>query len=118
MRRSIILVGMVTMLVLALAVPAFARGKGNPHDQPVVYVTSQSLAYDSIALTDVPFVEGAPYQQLIPGGPTGLQTEFGPGDVGYVGGRWWLDLSGDGEMGDGDKFFVCPLLGPGFVPVS
>jgi hypothetical protein len=116
MRRSIILLGMVAMLVMALAVPAFARGQGNPHGQPVVYVTTQGLAYDSIALVDVPFVEGAPYQQLVMDGPTGLQTEFGPGDVGYVGGRWWLDLSGDGEMGAGDKFFVCPLLGPGFTP--
>ena len=55
MRRSILLLGMVAMLVMALAVPAFARGQGNPHDQPVVYVTTQGLAYDSIALIDVPF---------------------------------------------------------------
>jgi len=117
MRRSIVLLGMVAVLVLALAVPAFARGKGNPHGQPVVYVTSQSLAYDSIVLTDVPFVEGAPYQLLEIGeGPTGLQTEFGPGDMGYVGGRWWVDVNGDGEMGAEDAFFVCPLLGPGFTP--
>jgi hypothetical protein len=117
MRRSIVLLGMVAVLVLALAVPAFARGKGNPHGQPVVYVTGQSLAYDSIVLTDVPFVEGAPYQLLEMGvGPTGLQTEFGPGDVGYVGGRWWDDVNGNGEMDAEDDFFLCPLLGPGYVP--
>jgi len=46
-------------------------------------------------------------------GPTGLQTEFGPGDRGYVGGRWWLDLNENGEMDGKDAFFSCPLLGPG-----
>ena len=46
-------------------------------------------------------------------GPSGLQTEFGPGDPGYVGGRWWIDLNGNGEMDPADKFFLCPLLGPG-----
>jgi hypothetical protein len=116
MRRSILLLGMVAMLVMALAVPAFARGNGNPHPQPVVYVTSQGLAYDSIVLTALPFVEGAPYQQLTHEGPTGLQTEFGPGDVGYVGGRWWDDVNGNGEMDAEDDFFLCPLLGPGSVP--
>ncbi len=40
-------------------------------------------------------------------------TEFGPGDNGYVGGRWWVDLNGDDIMNDGDLFFSCPLLGPG-----
>ena len=115
MRRSILLLGMVAMLVMALAVPAFARGEGNPNGQPVVYVTSQSLAYDSIALTAVPFVEGAPYQELELAGPTGLRTEFGPGDLDYVGGRWWVDVNGNNEMDAGDDFFICPLLGPGSV---
>jgi len=116
MRRSILLLGMVAMLVMALAVPAFARGKGNPHGQPEVYVTSQGLAYDSIVLTAVPFVEGAPYQELEIGvGPTGLQTEFGAGDLEYLGGRWCVD-NGDGVMDAGDSFFICPPLGPGSVP--
>jgi hypothetical protein len=47
-------------------------------------------------------------------GPTGLQTEFGPGDPGYVGGRWWVDANGNNQMDEGDTFFLCPLLGPGF----
>ena len=116
MRRSIILLGMVAMLVMALAVPAFARGQGNPHGQPEVYVTSQGLAYDSIVLTAIPFVEGAPYQELEFAGPTGLQTEWGPGDRDFVGGRWWIDENSDGLMDAGDSFFICPLLGPGFDP--
>lgn len=121
MRKSLLVLAVVGMLVGALAAPALARGEGNPHGQPVIYVTSQGLAYDSIALTPIPFVEGAPYQELVPGGPTGLQTEFGPGDQEYVGGRWWLDLPDadnpggvEGEMDAGDMFFMCPLLGPGF----
>jgi hypothetical protein len=42
-----------------------------------------------------------------------LQTEFGLGDPEYVGGRWWVDANGDGEMDSGDAYFLCPLLGPG-----
>jgi hypothetical protein len=42
-----------------------------------------------------------------------LQTEFGPGDQRYVGGRWWMDLNDDKQMDASDKYFSCPLLGPG-----
>ena len=34
-------------------------------------------------------------------------TQFGPGDVGYVGGRW---VTADGTR------FSCPLIGPGYAP--
>ena len=104
-------------LVVALAVPAFARGKGNPHPQPTVYVTGQHLTYDSIVVVDpLPF-NGTTNWQLLEGtgendGP--LRTEYGPGDVGYFGGRWWVDVNSDGEMDAGDHFFLCPLLGPGY----
>jgi len=112
MRRSILILAMVGMLVTALAIPALARGKGNPNPQPQVYVTSQGLIYDSIVVADLPFVDGAPYQ-LLEIGPHGLQTEFGPGDRGYVGGRWYMEMDGvDGPSAD-DAFFLCPLLGPG-----
>ncbi|MCH8285289.1 hypothetical protein IIB79_02015 [candidate division KSB1 bacterium] len=44
-------------------------------------------------------------------GAGSLITEFGPGDHGYVGGRWEL------TMPNGDVVhFVCPLLGPGEPP--
>lgn len=83
------------------------RGTG-----PVVYVESQGLFYDSIVLADLP--SNGRFQQLMPGvGPSGLATEFGPGDVGYLGGRWWIDANGNDFMDDGDAFFLCPLLGPG-----
>ena len=115
MKRKTLLVLSIVILSLLMAVPAFARGKGNPHHSVVVYVTGQGLAYDSIVTAD-PLPMQGPFQKLEPGGPTGLQTEFGPGDQGYVGGRWWVDVNGDNEMNEGDHFFLCPLLGPGFEP--
>ncbi|MHC4074099.1 MAG: spondin domain-containing protein [Planctomycetota bacterium] len=96
----------MTMSAAAL----LAQGRG---DGPVIYVTGQGLFYDSIVKADLP-MEG-PFQLLEAGGPSGLQTEFGPGDVGYVGGRWWVDVTGDGEQNEGDGFFMCPLLPPGRV---
>lgn len=83
------------------------KGRGTG---PVIYVSSQGLFYDSIVLADVPMK--GDFQQLTMG-TNGLTTEFGPGTVGHLGGRWWLDLNADGEMNEGDKFFLCPLLGPG-----
>ena len=81
------------------------RGTG-----PVIYVTSQGLYYDSIVLTDLP--QKGNFQQLIPDA-NGLQTEFGPGEVGHFGGRWWIDVNADDVMDSADKYFLCPLLGPG-----
>ena len=112
MKRKLLPVLFILALSLVMAVPAFARGKGNPHPQPQVYVTGQGLIYDSIVTAQSLPMHGR-FQKLEMGGPTGLQTEFGPGDQGYVGGRWWVDENGNGEMDDGDMFFLCPLLGPG-----
>lgn len=98
---------------LLVASPAFAKERmsGRAHEEaPTVFVTSQGLYYDSIALGDLP--QKGDFQQLIPG-MNGLATEFGPGQVGHLGGRWWIDRNMDGEMNAGDKFFLCPLLGPG-----
>lgn len=77
---------------------------------PVVYVISQDLYYDSIALGNLPMK--GDFQQLIPT-ENGLTTEYGPGEAGHRGGRWWIDLNGDGMMDQNDKYFLCPLLGPG-----
>ena len=81
------------------------RGTG-----PVIYVTTQGLYFDSIVLADLP--QKGRFQQLIPG-ENGLATEFGPGNVGHLGGRWWIDLNSNGEMDSADKYFLCPLLGSG-----
>ncbi len=107
---------------VALSGSAMAREKGRSHTgAPVVYVISQDQFYDSIVLTNLP--ASGPFQQLFPGaGPSGLETEFGPGDPGYLGGRWWVDGNQNGVMDidpndpgylAGDAYFLCPLLGPG-----
>lgn len=106
------------VIVLISAVSLFAVGASAGNNQkgrgtgPVVYVESQNLFYDSIVIADLPF--RGDFQQLKPGvGPSGLATEFGPGDVGYLGGRWWVDANENNEMDHGDVYFLCPLLGPG-----
>jgi hypothetical protein len=100
-----------TGAILAAPVTKRATADGNPHPHAIVYVTGQGLFYDSIVLGSLP--QRGPFQLLEMAGPSGLQTEFGPGDPGYVGGRWWVDVNGDGEMDEGDNYFLCPLLGPG-----
>jgi hypothetical protein len=73
----------------------------------VVYVTSQRLYYDTFVVKDPLPMEGR--FQLIENG----ETEFGPGQPGYLGGRWWEDTNGNGMQDSGDHFFLCPLLPPG-----
>lgn len=107
-------VGMVTMLGAAIAMSGAGYAKDRTKGRgtgPVVFVTSQGLYYDSIVVVDsLPF-KGR-FQQLVPG-ENGLSTEFGPGEVGHLGGRWWIDMNDNQEMDAGDKYFLCPLLGPG-----
>ena len=107
MLRKVSLLVFVVVLSLLIAVPAFAQGPGGrPGSEVVVYVRSQGLYYDSIVTTDLP--PHGPFQ-LLEMGPHGLETDFGPGDQGYVGGRWMADFDGDGQF----DYFSCPLLGPG-----
>jgi hypothetical protein len=73
----------------------------------VVYVTSQGLYYDTFVAKDPLPMEGR-FQELSNG-----QTEFGPGDPGYLGGRWWEDLNGNNVQDPEDHYFLCPLLPPG-----
>ena len=104
---AIILVGSAMAIGnAAIAERTTGRGTG-----PVVFVTSQGLYYDSIVVVD-PLPARGNFQQLIPT-MNGLETEFGPGEPGHLGGRWWIDLNGDAVMDAGDKYFLCPLLGPG-----
>ena len=83
---------------------AMRFGKRTPG---VVYVTSQDLYYDTFVVKDPLPMEG-PFQ-LIENG----QTEFGPGQPGYLGGRWWEDLNQNGVQDPDDHYFLCPLLPPG-----
>lgn len=73
----------------------------------VVYVTSQGLYYDTFAVKD-PLPPKGRFQQLADG-----QTEFGPGQPGYLGGRWWVDVNDNGVQDPEDHYFLCPLLPPG-----
>lgn len=109
-----------TLSMLALAglivttashVQAKRGGEGGRGNGPVIFVTSQDLYFDSIVTAD-PLPQHGPFQQLY-NGPNGLTTDAGPGDSGYVGGRWWIDSNGDGAMDGGDHYFLCPLLPPG-----
>ena len=105
------LVAAVAMFAAAAGATTTAQARGNvPTDEPVIFVTSQGLYFDSIVQTMLP--QKGPFQQLFVT-DDGLETEFGPGDVGYVGGRWWIDANANDEMDGGDIFFSCPLLGPG-----
>lgn len=115
--RRLIFLAMSAVLVLGLlAAPAAARDDANgPNPRVEVYVASQDLVYDSIVTAD-PLPAHGPFQELKMGGPTGLYTEVGPGDPGYVGGRWWVDVNDNGEMDPEDHYFLCPLLGPGHAP--
>ena len=97
---------LVVALALISAVPAFAKG-GRAGPTGVIFVTSQDLYYDTFVVVD-PLPMNGPFQLLEDG-----TTEFGPGDPGYLGGRWWEDLNGNGEQDEEDHFFLCPLLGPG-----
>ena len=109
------LLSMMTMVVVAMGLTQGAVAKDRETGRgtgPVVYVESQGLFYDSKRPPQSQML--ATFQELKPGvGPSGLATEFGPGDVGYLGGRWWIDANENGAMDDGDAFFLCPLLGPG-----
>jgi hypothetical protein len=112
MKRLVILFLAVTVVMALTFGTALAKGRG---DGPVIYVVNQDLFYDSIVTAD-PLPPHGPFQLLFEctvDSITGLCTENGPGNFGYVGGRWWLDLNENSVMDEGDKYFSCPLLGPG-----
>jgi hypothetical protein len=112
---TIALAGAISLMATSVFAKERTKGRGAP-GAPVVYVTSQDLYYDTIVLGDLPYNGTDNFQQLEPGvGPTGLQTEFGPTDTGYYGGRWWIDGNLNGYMDEDDVYFLCPLLGPGRI---
>lgn len=112
MLRTITVLLAAFVLTFTLASVADARGKGNPNPAPVVYVTGQGLYYDSIVAAKQLPPKGR-FQPLVVGENGRLETPYGPGDRGYVGGRWWMDSNGNGVQDEDDTYFSCPLLGPG-----
>ena len=86
---------------------------GGPPEPPAgppfigkVKVTSTGICYDSVFLNPLPFKGKF---QLIDPSTDPPSTEYGPGDTEYVGGRWWVDANGNGEMDEDDVYFACPL---------
>ena len=119
MRKAALLALVAAAAVAALGLftlgSASATTPPKPLPRVVVYVESQDLCYDSI-VTAQNLPDRGPFQTLAPDleencGAGSLITEFGPGDQGYVGGRWELTLL-SGEV----VHFMCPLLGPGYPP--
>jgi len=106
MKRKSLVFFLVLIAVLAVTVPAFAKG-GRAGDTGVIYVSGQGLYYDTFVTAETLPMRGR--FQLLKNGV----TEFGPGDPGYLGGRWWVDVNGNNIQDAGDTFFLCPLLGPG-----
>jgi hypothetical protein len=107
MKRRFLLLLVIVVLVLIAVIPVSAnRGDGK---LGVVYVSSQGLYYDTFVSAQSLPMHGR-FQKLENG-----VTEFGPGDQGYVGGRWWIDNNNDDIMDKDDTFLLCPLLGPGRI---
>jgi hypothetical protein len=105
------LVAAVALIGAAGSAQASRGGSGGRGDGPVIYVVGHGLYYDSIVAADPLPMKGR-FQELRPTAGV-LETQYGPGDRNYNGGRWWIDLNGNGEMDGSDKYFSCPLLGPG-----
>jgi hypothetical protein len=112
----VVLVAVLALSAMPLVARATRVAEGGRGDGPVIRVQSQELYYDAIVAADpLPWNShiAHTFQLLTPTG-SGLETEFGPGDPEYRGGRWWVDVGSiPGEQDADDHFFSCPLLGPG-----
>lgn len=113
--RYVLMVGALALFAAVAAGFGFAaETSAETPDKPLprvsIYVESQGLCYDSI-VTAQNLPDHGPFQMLEEDPAnhcgSGLMTEFGPGDQGYVGGRW---VTGDGAR------FMCPLIGGGYEP--
>lgn len=105
MKRRMMILFVIGVLAMLAVVPASAnRGDGA---LGTVYVSSQGLYYDTFVSAETLPPHGR-FQKLEDG-----VTKYGPGDQGYVGGRWWVDENHNNMMDEGDSYLLCPLLGPG-----
>lgn len=87
-----------------------ATWTANPttHQRPVVvFIVSQGLFFDA-CLEPTPLPMHGEFQLIVDG-----RTEFGPGQAGFLNGRWWEDLNRNGIQDAADAFFLCPLVGAG-----
>ncbi len=106
MKRKLTVLAAILVLAALAVIPAAAEAGGHGA-LGVVYVSSQGLYYDTFVTASSLPMQG-PFEKLANG-----VAEFGPGQQGYFGGRWWEDTNGNGIMDAGDTFLDCPLLGPG-----
>jgi hypothetical protein len=107
MKRRFSVVLVVAIIALMSVIPAAADGSSGRGAPGVIYVTSQGLYYDTYVVQD-PLPFRGPFQPLVE-----HTTPYGPGQPGYLGGRWWVDTNNNGVMDPTDHYFLCPLLGPG-----
>ena len=107
-------VGIAVAVLLVTSISAAGlgrsgRGRGN-NETGTVFVKSQGLYYDTFVPVDALPHEG-PFQDIYMNEEGIGVTEFGPGDQGYVGGRWQVvDPVTHEPVG---VYLLCPLLGPG-----
>lgn len=104
-KASVVLLACLALTLVVVATASAKGGRAGPTG--VVFVTSQGLYFDTFVTNDPLPMQGK--FQLLDNGT----TEFGPGDPGYLGGRWWVDTNENGYQDAEDHFFHCPLLGPG-----
>jgi len=119
-----ILLSVPSVLAVPDNVPRGPPAHVNDDTVGMIWVVPQEMFYYTI----VPYAggslvynghNGGSFQQLFTTGPNAPYTNFGPGDPGYRGGRWWVD-DGDGimEPEGTDHYFLCPLTlhAPGLPP--
>lgn len=104
---ALVVVAVAAAAVWSFAAPDAQAGRGNG---PVgtVYVISQDLYYDTFVSAERLPPKG-PFQLLEDTNGDGINdTMWGPGQPGYLGGRWKIP-NGKG----GYDYLLCPLLPPG-----
>ncbi len=96
-------------IVLAASSLAFAQAAlaENPTVRFGEVTIADGTVLRTVILTQTSLPVKGPFQVLEMDEGGNLSTEFGPGDVGYVGGRWVLQTE------QGPVYFMCPLLGGG-----
>ena len=115
-KKTILILTLAALTTIALGSFIVSADEGGiPHRETLgsVYVSSQGKYYDTFVTVESLIYNdhnGNSFQRLYGG-----VTEFGPGDPGHRGGRWWVDLNNDYVMDpEGiDHYVLCPLLGPG-----
>lgn len=105
----------LSLFAISIVLSSVSADPVGPRDPAkTVYVTSQNLYFDTIV--PISSAEGLPWNEQNTGSFQELydgMTDYGPGDPGYRGGRWWIDSNPNGYQDAYDTYFLCPLLGPG-----